>query len=90
MVSQESNNLLTLLSNLSCPSWFADTCAANANGLAIASLPLIGCNSENLKNYLLLSVSCSAFKLVVGGAESLPILSCEKKLKFPSEMTHQH
>lgn len=59
-------------------------------GLAISSIPLTECNSENTKNYPLLSVFYSAFELVVGGAEILPILQCEKKRKFPSEVTHQH
>lgn len=56
----------------------------------MSSVPLTECNSENKKNYLLISVFYSASELVVGGAESLPILQCEKKRKFPSEVTHQH
>lgn len=53
-------------------------------GLAISSVPLTDCSSENMINYLLLSVFYNAFELVVGGAESLPIyLAMREKAKFP-------
>lgn len=74
------NNLLTPLSQIPGVLVGLQTLVQQMpKGLAISSAPLTECNSENMKNYLLLSVFYSAFELVVGGAESLPILQCEKK-----------